>query len=129
MLIVMAQFVSWLTCAPWGDYIVSLSWRLIGGVCPNFPFGISFSVLLDIMYHKKEEVVTSFGPKPRSSIICTCCLVGFPPFREVKAVHRRTELRWWARERPARGSSEKRNDLGKKLTFLALPVQIAVKSR
>lgn len=40
-----------------------------------------------------------------------------------------TELQWWARERLAGGSSEKINGLGKKLTFLALPVQIAVMSR
>jgi hypothetical protein len=61
--------------------------------------------------------------------LSSCSLPSSPPFREAKAVYRQTELQWWARERPARGSSEKRNGLGKKLTFLALPVQIAVKSR
>lgn len=67
MLIVIAQFVSWSTCAPWGDCL-EVDW---GSLPPISPSGLSFSVLLDIMHHKKEEAIISFGPKPRSSIIGT----------------------------------------------------------
>lgn len=65
----------WANLCSLGDYcIVSLSWRLIvGSLPPVSPSGISFSVLLAIIHHKKEGY--SFGPKPRSSIICT----RFPP--------------------------------------------------
>lgn len=65
----------WANLCSLGDYrIVSLSWRLIvGSLPPVSPSGISFSVLLAIIHQKKEGY--SFGPKPRSSIICT----RFPP--------------------------------------------------
>lgn len=73
----------------------------MGESSPISPSGLSLTVLLDIMHHKKEEAIISFGPKPRSSIVGTSFpLAGFHPWLllEVRAMYGQTELQCWVRE-------------------------------
>lgn len=115
--------------------LCSSGWLLggwLGESPPISPSGLSFSVLLDIMRHKKEEAIISFGPKPRSSIIGTCfSLAGFHPWLllEVRAMYGQTELQWWVREDKQEIHLRNETVLGRSWHFLHFLFRYADKSR